>query len=119
MDKKLILSCFETKVVLEINTHHCLVTNTSTVCLEGIIKTMKDFENSKIGYYFSWRSRTRVRFATYLGTTQVRWRNRTHQYKGTSSPGEFLPTKCWVRNLLVKNFVIFSDKILGTTSPEK
>jgi hypothetical protein len=36
-----------------------------------------------------------------------------------SSPGEFVPTKSWVRNLLVKNFVIFSHEILDMTSPEK
>jgi hypothetical protein len=32
-------------------------------------------------------------------------RNRTHQYKVTST-GEFVPTKSWVRLLLVKNIVI-------------
>jgi hypothetical protein len=35
-----------------------------------------------------------------------------------SSPGEFVPTKTWVRFLL-KNLVIFSHKTLGTTSEKK
>jgi hypothetical protein len=38
-------------------------------------------------------------------------RNRTRQYWGTSSPGEFVPTKCWVQLLLRKNFVSFGYDI--------
>lgn len=71
----------------------------------------------KIGFNFSWRNRTQVRLLLEKSNS------------GTTSPGEIVlnssisgevvPTKFWVWLLLVKNFVNFSQKVLGTTSSLK
>jgi hypothetical protein len=97
------------------------------------------------GYDFSWRIRTWVRllqeksYPSLLGYEFSR-RICTHQMLGTKSPGEKLSfsvikywvrllrkklchfqsrIKLWVRVLFWKKLCHFSNKILGTSSPEK
>ena len=56
---------------------------------------------------------------SYLGMTSPEEIVLMMKILGYSSLGEIVPTKSWVQLLLVKNFVIFSHKILGTTSLKK